>query len=300
MRRTRIFSVIVFVIAVVAFGVFQFRERVLTDQSGPSITMEEESITVSVDADEAALLEGISAVDKKDGDVTDSLMVESLSNFTAKNTRTLTFAASDSDGHVVKGKREIVYSDYESPRFSLENPLQFQVGVDNILEDVRAKDLLDGDVTTRIKISNDHTLTADEEGEYPMEFTVANSAGDIAKLPVTVTIYTAEEKSKQPQIELSDYLVYTPVGKELDLWDYVEKITLGGNEFERTEEGSLRTESGEEVYGQISITEDEVSIEEDVDYHTPGTYEVTYQFTYEFSEQEDRTGEVRLIVVVTD
>lgn len=296
MRRTRIFSIIVFIISIGIFGFFQVRERMLVDQAGPSITMDEESITVSVEADEETLLEGISAVDEKDGDVSNSLVVESLSNFIGENTRRLTFAASDSDGHVVKGYREIVYSDYHTPQFSLKKPLRFQTGVQDILDGMGAKDLLDGDLTEMIKISGDYTLKADEAGDYPMEFTVANSAGDIAKLPVTVTIYTAEEAQKQPEIELSDYLVYTTVGTELDPWDYVQKITFGGIEYTKEEDGDLWISSEDEDAEWTEITEDDVSIQEDVDYQTPGTYEITYRFTV----QEDWTGTVRLIVIVRD
>ena len=73
------FSIVVFVIAVVSFAVFQFRSYVLTDRTGPSIAMEEERVTVSVDADDGQLLAGISAVDDKDGDVWDQAFEECFS-----------------------------------------------------------------------------------------------------------------------------------------------------------------------------------------------------------------------------
>lgn len=291
MRRTQMFSIVVFVIAVVSFAVFQFRSYVLTDRTGPSIAMEEERVTVSVDADDGQLLAGISAMDDKDGDVSDSLMVESLSNFIAENTRQMTFAASDSDGHVVKGYREIVYSDYRSPRFSLTQPLRFRVGTENILEGVGAQDVLDGDISSNIKISANYSLSINQAGDYPMEFTVANSAGDVARLPVTVTLYTAEDEANRPQIELSDYLVYTPAGAELDAWDYVQGITVRGTEFVRSGD-VLRADDPEER----AIDDADLSIQDDVDYQTPGAYEITYRYTADDGE----TGTVRLVVVVTD
>lgn len=316
MRRIHIFSIIVFAIAAAAFGIFQFREKVLADRTGPRITMDNKTITVSVNAGEEELLAGISAVDEKDGDVSGSLLVESLSNFTGENVRTLTFAASDSDGHIVKGTREIVYRDYDAPRFTLQQPLRFPTGVQDILTGVGAEDLLDGDLTAKIKISGEYTLTASAAGEYPMEFTVSNSAGDVVKLPVTVTVYTEAEEWKRPQIELSEYIVYTSVGTKLDPWDYVQKITVGETEFIRQDDGNLweslteEGSSGQETEdvseeeensrepspGQASVTEDQVTVEDGVDYQTPGTYEITYQYT----DEDDRTGSVRLVVVVCD
>ena len=102
MRRTRIFSIIVFVAALAGFGLYKFQAFRTSDQVGPKITMDEESITVSVQAGEDELLAGIEAVDKRDGDVTGSLLVESMSNFIDKGRRKITVAAFDSGSNVTK------------------------------------------------------------------------------------------------------------------------------------------------------------------------------------------------------
>ena len=38
-------------------------------------------------------------------------------------------------------------------------------------------------------MSSEYYVQADVAGEYPMVYQVANSAGDVQKLPVTVEIY---------------------------------------------------------------------------------------------------------------
>lgn len=297
MRRIRIFSVIIFVLAVGSFAGFRVYNFLNSDYAGPQITMDSDTITISCEAEEEEALAGIQAVDAKDGDVTDSLIVETQSNFIEEGRRKITVAAFDSDNHVTKASREVIYSDYRSPRFSLEHPLRFPVDTtEDILEGVKATDVLDGDITGNIKINSEQILDTSKTGEYPIELSVSNSVGDVVKLPVTVEIYDPSEEAGAPQIELSDYLVYTKKGKELNLWDYVEKVTLNGREFERTKNGILRDDAAPESEEPVTLSEEDISISGTVDYNTVGVYEITYEVTTE----NDVTGDVRLLVVVTN
>lgn len=296
MRRTRIATIIIFIIASAAFGYYKYDMRNSQDQTGPVIRMDENSITVSVKAEESELLAGISAVDEKDGDVTDSLLIESLSNFLEKGVRTMTVAAFDSDGHITKVRREVVYKDYNSPRFALSKPLKFVIGTENITANMTAEDVIDGNITDKIKISGEYSLSSTDVGDYPMEFTVTNSMGDVVKLPATVTLYTASEEKLLPQIELSDYLIYISKGETLHPWDYMKKITLGTVEYQKDAEGVLQSEFMNEDGSFDCIMESEVIILDEVDCNTEGTYEVTYQFY----DKEGNIGTVRLIVVVSE
>lgn len=295
MRRIRILSIIIFIAALAVFGAYKFSEIKNSDRTGPKITMDEETITVASGAGEEELLAGIYAEDKKDGDVTDSLIVETESNFVEEGRRLITVAAFDSDNHVTKATREIIYSDYQPPTFSLSEPLRFPLDTQNILTGLKAQDVLDGDITGNIKISTEYTLKASEAGEYPMMFTVANSAGDVSSLPVTVEIYDQKEETQKPHITLSSYLVYTAAGTPLNPWDYVQEIMFEGRDYIRDADGVLRDPDPGERQERTSISADEVSISEDVDYNTPGVYEITYRITNE----NEMTGTVRLIVVVS-
>ncbi|MGN0299325.1 MAG: hypothetical protein ACI4C1_09125 [Lachnospiraceae bacterium] len=294
MRRIRIFSIVLFIIACIAFKIYHYTDQKSRDQQGPVIQMDQDSITVSVKAEESDLLAGISALDDKDGDVTDSLLIESLSNFLEEGVRRMTVAAFDSEGHITKSTREIVYEDYQSPRFALSKPLKFVLGTEDIIANLTAEDVLDGDITNKIKVSGEYTLSSVQTGDYPMEFIVTNSAGDVVKLPATVTLYVSSEENGLPQIELSDYLIYLSRGEQIQPWDYVQKITANSVEYKREEDGILYEHSEREDEGSARITQEDVSIQNEVVYDTPGTYEITYQFT----DQRERVGTVRLIVVV--
>lgn len=294
MKRMRMFSIGFFIISIAVFGIYKVRTAKSRDLVGPVIKMNEGTITVSVNATEQDLLAGITAEDNKDGDVTDSLIVESMSNFIEKGRRNITVAAVDSDNHVTKASREVVYSDYRSPRFSLEKPLKFLLNENNILEGLSVEDVLDGNLTANIKISADYYVQTDTEGDYPMIFSVANSAGDVAELPVTVEMY---RPSGEPEILLSEYLVYTDVGKAIEPWDYVQQITMGGIEYERGEDGVFYgPEPENEDQERASISREDVRITQNIDYKVPGVSEITY----EIEEENKEPGKVRLIVVVSE
>ena len=146
-------------------------------------------------------------------------------------------------------------------------------------------------------MSSEYYVQADVAGEYPMVYQVANSAGDVQKLPVTVEIYDPSKEAQKPQFELSEYLVYTTVGNAVDPWSYVQQITMGGIKFVRGEDGVLRDPNPAEKQERTAITADEVQITNQADFNTPGTYEILYQITDD-SGKESVTGQVRLIVVV--
>ena len=76
---------ILFLASSLAFGGCLMRQRTgKKDGKGPEISMDNSEISVSIHADEAELLSGVTAYDAKDGDVTDSLAVEHISNFIEK------------------------------------------------------------------------------------------------------------------------------------------------------------------------------------------------------------------------
>ena len=64
--------------AALYFG-YRAWDNVQTDKTPPEISISEESIQVSVSAPVSTLLRGITAQDDRDGDVTDSILVERIS-----------------------------------------------------------------------------------------------------------------------------------------------------------------------------------------------------------------------------
>ncbi len=297
MKKLRILSIVIFIVSAAIFVWYKNYQTNSKDSQAPEIIMDSDNVQVSCQAAEEELLAGITARDSKDGDVTGSLIIESLSNFVDNWTREMTVVAFDSDNHASKAQRRVSYTDYSSPVFSLTEPLRFAVNTDDIMGTLTCQDVLDGDLTGKIKMSSEYYVQADTPGEYPMVYQVSNSAGDAQRLPVTVEIYNPSEEAQKPQIQLSQYLVYTSRGTALNPWDYVQQITMRGITYQRGEDGVLRDPNPSENQEKTAVTSEEVSITGDVDYNTAGVYEVLYQIT-DSSGKESVTGAMRLIVIV--
>lgn len=297
MRKIRILSIIIFMAALISFGAYQKKERDEVDRKGPEIIMDKRKIKVSCSAGKDELLKGVAAVDDRDGDVSDTLIVEAMGNFIKKGRRKISIAAFDSSNNVTKMTRTVVYKGYHSPRFDLEEPLRFPLQTKDIMGTLSVMDMLDGDLTGNIKISSDYNVKVDKAGIYPMVFSVSNSAGDVVNLPVNIEIFDPSVEAGNPQFELSQYIVYTKPGNALNPWDYVRKITLSGIDFERGEDGALYDPNPKQGQKRVSITQEEVVIEQNIDYNTPGTYEIVYRFT---NPGEEKEGHIRLIVVVSE
>lgn len=290
MRRLRVISIIIFIFALSIFGLYKFKMRDGVDSKGPEITMDSETISVSVNDDEKRILSGITAMDEKDGDVTDSLIVETYSNFVEKGRRNVTIAAFDKNNHVTKVSRELVYSDYHSPRFNLSAALRFPLNTEDIFKYISADDVLDGNLTSKIKVASGETVKSDMAGLYTLTFSVANSAGDVSELPVTVEIYDATKEYNTPTISLTNYIVYVNKSAEINPWSYVNGVSIGSYEYTKDENNVLVSKAS----NAKKISESDFVIDNQVDYNTAGVYEIVYSMTSE----NQYTGSVRLVVVV--
>jgi len=299
MKIIRGCSIVLFLVSLVVYGGYRMQQIKEIDYIGPQILMDKTTVKVQSSAGEVEMLQGVTAEDAKDGDVTDSLIVESMTNFLKKGRRQITLAAFDGDGHVTKAVREVVYTDYHSPRFQLSEPLSFPLYTTDIQENLTAEDILDGDLTTFIKIPEEYHFSADREGEYPMEFTVSNSAGDVARLPATIRIYDPGEELNRPKITLSESLIYVEGKKPVNPWSYVKRITLDGRTYERTTgdaDGPLEAVNPYPNQEKTEISAEEVQMTGKVSYKKPGTYELTYRI----ADEDDNWGVTRLLVVVTE
>lgn len=82
------------------------------------------------------------------------------------------------------------------------------------MDNIGATDQLDGNLSASVKITDKYRIPNDTEGEYPLEFTVTNSAGDVSRLTATVTMLSQSDYNSSAKIGLSNYLIYIDKGKE--------------------------------------------------------------------------------------
>ena len=299
MRRLRTLSITLFIASLILFGINYYRKSIYEDKTGPVFQMENNIVQVSVKDDEKALLRGLTATDAADGDVTDSVIVESISPFTGTGRRIVNYAAFDSDNHVTHAKRELIYTDYRPSQFHLNKPLSFAMNATNLLDGITVDDCIDGDLTKSVKLMSDGDIDTSHVGEYSARLKVTNSAGGVSYLPVTIEIYDASVQYKRPQLKLTDNVVYIEKGDYFDEKEYLTSITINGTEYSMTDEtGTYGARYLPQDETDKTIRYDRVDFESNVDTDVSGYYEVTYSF--EDTEENTGTGHARLYVVVLE
>lgn len=255
MKALRIIVVIMFVLASAATAFLVVREELSTDRTIPEIRVETEMIDVSLKATDEELLQGVIAYDKKDKDLTDKVIVESMSRFIEKGVCKVTYAVCDSDNNVAKATRLVRFTEYESPKFRIVGNLCFSLYEHiDIRELIIAQDSLEGNISSQLVVtSGDYSTSI--AGAFSLDVSVTNQKGDtsVIKLPLIVE----DRPLSVPQIELSEYLVYTKAGQPISFDSYiVDALDMN--------ETSLRGS---------------VIIESNVDFNKPGTYHVHYYAT---------------------
>lgn len=290
MGKIRMMIVAVFLASCVIFAGYTVKTSRLEDHTPPVITCDKDVITVKTSADYEELLKGVTATDDKDGDITDSVRVSALSHFVEKGKRTITYIVFDQANQAGTAQRTVIYSDYETPKIFLSEPLRYTISQaerGNLAENFTAEDRLDGDLTKQLRISIEDTYYAYLTGEHGITVQVSNSAGDVRAIPMTVTLIDStdrEENAKNYPV-LSEYIVYTKVGEELKFSSYIEGMARGNQTYSFEKDADL-----------LSMKKSDIKIEEEVNYSVPGVYPVEYSYTTE----EGITAVTRLYAVVEE
>ena len=287
-KKGNILLVLLIIACVAVFYGYRTLDTMRTDNDAPVIYMDAEIPEVSVKDPKSALLQGISAEDKQDGDVTASLVVEKVEMTDSDGTLTVRFAAFDRSGNVAKEKREAKYTDYESPKFVMRAPLLFRNGAHfDVLQIVEAMDVIDGDIQHRIRATSLTEKSIDELGVHDVQFQVTNSLGDTVAYVFPVEVYDPEPYDAT--LTLKNYLIYVEKGGTFSAPAYLESFFFRGDEID------LR---GNLPYGYSLKTEGAVNTQ------VPGVYPVEYRVTYTIKHETDPqrdqayTGYSKLIVVV--
>ena len=260
-------------------------DRIRTDITPPQISISEDALQVSVSDPKSALLQGISAQDDRDGDVTDSLVVERITIQDGNGAIKVSFAAFDQSGNISKGTRTAQYTDYAPPRFSLNSPLLYIYNSNfDLMADINAHDPLDGNIQHRIRTTPLDNATINELGDHEVEFRVTNSLGDTVRLTLPVTVYAADNYGLD--VLLKEYMIYLQTGSTFNARSYLKEVRRGLNE--------VSFENGTPKNYSVRITGE-------VNTAVPGVYPVDYTVTYIQSTASGTnyiTGISRLIVVV--
>ena len=239
-----------------------------TRHDPPVISCPSGVLEVSAADDESVLLTGVTASDPQDGDLTDRIIVGGISKLISKDTAKVTLMVFDSDDNMGKLVRYIRYTDYHRPKFGITKPLVFSSTSEvSLLDRLSAEDVVDGDISTRIRVS---TLAPTENSDiFDITIQVTNSMGDTAWLQLPVLVQ--ETDPLRPIIDLNSYLIYQDVDSSFDAMSYVAGLTVAGE----------------------AVDPAKVSVSSNVDTAVAGTYRVMYTYS-----AGSATGTAILTVVV--
>lgn len=275
MRWIRTFIILFFILAAAVFGVSrvqEFRER---DETIPVITSDREILEIPCDYTQDQLLKGLTAYDEKDGDLTDEIVAGNFSRFLSPGLCNVTYVVFDSSDQPGTLTRQVRFSDYHSPEFTLSEPLVFEEGRGSysvVMERLGAQDLLDGDLSEWI-VQTDTDANYQRAGEYHIQAEVENSYGDTSS--VSLPVHVVKSGSQSVRIGLTSWILYLEQGGAVNPADYIGEVS--GADGSRIDAGQVTWESS-------------------VDTQTPGVYEIHYTV----SDGRGQTGETWMTVVVRE
>ena len=246
-------TVIVFVAVLAVFVGVKAYTRLAVDTTPPQISCDTDTIDISVSDPESVLLQGVTARDDRDGDLTGSILIKGVTNLLSGNTARVSYVVFDSSNNMATCQRTIRYTDYEKPRFALSQPLIYpEGGPVMVLDKLSAADSAGEDISDNISIvsQNIDIYTA---GQYFLTAQVSNSQGDIESVTLPVII----SSSKKQLVELKEYLVYLDQGASFNSGSYVSSVK----------------DSAGAAYDLSHL-----GVEGQVDTSVPGTYYVSYSF----------------------
>ena len=246
MRRTLIIILlIVFIGGLGAAGWYIFS---IQDRQGPEIILPAEQITYVSGTPTSSLLEGVRAVDDRDGDVSDSLRIGNILVNPARANATVVYTAKDSSNNVTQLSRRVQYVEAEVPDEEMTGDEETEAETESKPEETAA----DNSAETTEASADANTEESSAETAEAEENELVADAEEIS----------ANEAARQalppeaPKLYLTVDEVTIDRGTNFNRLSYVEDIVDD-------------VDSRESLYRNIMI-------DNDVDTWTAGTYTLTY------------------------
>ena len=175
----------------------------IVDTTSPEIILETNSDIITPYG-EKYKEEGFKAIDNYDGILTTSVVVEEKDGF-------VFYEVQDSNGNIGTAKREIIYTDINSPEifFESDKPIYYTQGAEYKSPKYTAKDDIDGDLTKDVKIDTSK-LDMNTVGTYEVVYSVSDKAGNTGTVTRTVIILERKETNKIPasSVESKEKVIY--------------------------------------------------------------------------------------------
>ena len=226
------------VIACIALGGITLVLGFSEDKKAPEIQFQDNEITFTQGDDYAGLLQGVTATDNRDGDVTKSLVVESVYPNDDGETATVVYVARDKTNNIGKANKVINYQPSKGET---------------------AETSVKGESATGQEEASLAQSTQDPQAAPTPEETTANNVPTPGEKDEEEKEAAEEEDlpAGSPKLKLTEDEVTVKKGESVNRIAFVESITDD-------------KDAKESLFRQIQITGD------DLDVNTAGTYVLTY------------------------
>ena len=198
------------------------------------------------------LMDGVSAHDVEDGDLTNKVVYGSTVDVNTEGTYQVTYQVTDSAGHKTSATRDVVVTN-DAPVIHVSGKNQTEVGhAFDPLQGVTADDYQDGDLTTEIKVAGD--VDTSKLGDYELIYTVTDKNGAVTTLKRSVTVFATA-----PTLDVSKVPTELKVGDQFNPKANVTAVS---------------------PYGDVIV-----AVDGSVDTSKPGSYELAYTATDKFGQK---------------
>ena len=271
MRYLRIATILILVGCVLFAGWANSRYYGNLNMDYPEITNTEEQLQISVQDLPGAMLQGLSAWDATDGDLTSEILVASVSHFLEPGTVNVKYVVFDSHNNSATLSRRVHYTDYQSPVFSLDKAPVYTTGSSfDLLEHIRVEDCVDGDISDNIRVIS-NMVNNYSVGNYPVILEASNSHGDTAQITLWVTY---QSKESTAVVKLHQYVVYVRQGETFEPEKWIASVA---------------------DRNATALNMKNIEVQGNLDVNRPGCYQLVYSY-----DDGKLSGQAPLTVVVTE
>ena len=271
MRYLRIATILILVACVLFAGWANSRYYGNLNMDYPEITNTEEQLQISVQDLPGAMLQGLSAWDATDGDLTSEILVASVSHFLEPGTVNVKYVVFDSHNNSATLSRRVHYTDYQSPVFSLDKAPVYTTGSSfDLLEHIRVEDCVDGDISDNIRVIS-NMVNNYSVGNYPVILEASNSHGDTAQITLWVTY---QSKESTAVVKLHQYVVYVRQGETFEPEKWIASVA---------------------DRNATALNMKNIEVQGNLDVNKPGCYQLVYSY-----DDGKLSGQAPLTVVVTE
>ncbi|QOP57243.1 DUF5011 domain-containing protein [Lacticaseibacillus paracasei] len=198
------------------------------------------------------LLDGVSAHDAEDGDLTHKVVYASTVDINTEGTYQVTYQVTDSAGHTVSATRDVVVTN-DAPVIHIASDNRVEVGHDfDPKQGVTADDYQDGDLTSAIKVTG--TVDTSKPGDYELTYEVTDKNGAVTSVKRTVSVFATA-----PTLDVSKVPTTLKVGDKFEPMANVNATS---------------------PYGAVNVT-----VYGSVDTSKPGSNDLTYTVTDKFGQK---------------